>query len=798
MPLDEFGREIPSAFGQQHHHRPPPYVEDAPTPRKRSQPPPSSSSSDIKTLMTPLDFNNNGGGTSPAAGPVTVSAAELERQRETARRLQQQYPCFAYVEKALQCEYLYKEEQHGEEEEEMRPPQVAFDDDGKDPSPSENEREGTTKSKDEEDIQRPSYEEYRQSYCLNYIRMFFNAHLDDSWFRRRYSSLCRYQDLLAERDRAGREAALLHQQVLLLNQQQGDTTAITDKGESNNNNNDDFRLTGSKQARGHLFAFQQPPTAGGEATVSSTENTMAILVSAIPSHLTDEQLLNALDVKSSKQQQQPSGSGAGAGHVPQQQLQLYHVPEKAPYRHRSVIVVGPKRILEPTIRDIRETASSASIPSRYNNNNNNSSRRGQPQQQQQNSLEFSFECSTDPYNRTGIDADGHGGATADGRRVPLHTVTVRVAPIAPPLHPTILSATLSTPARFAADLQVATQLAALLDQRQSIPEACNLRALLASLPQPQQHQSPAPGEEEANDNEGDAAPPLPTDVLEQRLDIAVAYLRRVHLRNFYHQPDISHSYAQMLTAPYYVRMKILDVMDLSADLLAKHLDDGLARAVDAVSDEAAHLEQEDTLRTEAAEIERDMAETEQQWIKDHSIAHLKGRARCSFHFCNKLFQDETFLKKHLHKKHVEYLHAEQAKCHDKSMMKAWDAARQRPVPDIVIDCGSKFGLVPVRLLEGSVPDVEDPEPSLWQEEEERLAAMQRRREEVRGKQQHQGHYDQQYRSPPQQQQQQAPPPPRQAFVDVDDMPEEKVELTFDTAVAAIPAKKTKKKKRKLL
>lgn len=580
MPVDEFGREIPAAFGRQ--------PEDAPTPRKVSE-------------------------TDQQPPPYRDSRAH-------------QYPAFAYVNNPLKCEILFQEE---------------------------------TSDK--------SYEEYRKSYCLSYVRTFFNIHLDDSWFRRRYSSFLRYQDILKERERAAREATALR-----------DDTSL-----------DDLRLTGAKnsqnQASGHLFSFQRD--------LSKT----AVVVSDMPTHLTDEQLLFAIEATTASKDTKD--------------ILLYHTNDKTPYLTRSVLLVGSRMLLE-SLRN-----------------------------------ELNFECSTDPYNRTGVDADGHGGATADGRRVPTRTVKVKINPV-PSIHPTVLSATLSTPTRFESDLEKATKLAERLDERNNIPVDCNLQSLL---------------------NHAEHS-------VEQRLDMAVAYLRRVHLRTFYHQPDICHTFAQMVTAPLYVRMNIVEDIDLEEDLLVKHLDDGLTRALEG-ADEA--IVDESELRQEAESIERDVQETEQQWVRDHSISHQKGRARCSFHFCNKLFQDDTFLQKHLRKKHLEYLVAEQAKCHDKSMMKAWDEAKTRPVPEILVDCGAKFGWVSARLLEGGEPDVEDPEPRLFKEDEERQASMQRRREDTRQQHQYPQHKI------------------RRTFEDVDYMPEEKVELTFDSAVATIVPKK-KKKKRKLL
>ncbi len=69
-----------------------------------------------------------------------------------------------------------------------------------------------------------------------------------------------------------------------------------------------------------------------------------------------------------------------------------------------------------------------------------------------------------------------------------------------------------------------------------------------------------------------------------------------------------------------------------------------------------------------------------------------GRARCSFHFCSKLFKDNNFLQNHLLKKHPEMLQAEMAKSHDLYMMNWWGKEEVRPVPHVCIDCGPTFGL----------------------------------------------------------------------------------------------------------
>ena len=196
----------------------------------------------------------------------------------------------------------------------------------------------------------------------------------------------------------------------------------------------------------------------------------------------------------------------------------------------------------------------------------------------------------------------------------------------------------------------------------------------------------------------------------------------------------------------------------------------------------------------AHRIERDEAQVEPGWLRDHSVIDDDGRARCSFHFCRKLFKDSTFLKKHLLKKHSEFLKAERAKCHDQSMMKAWDAQEHRPVPPIMVDCGRVYSLVPSPVVGADVPLADDPEPELWRREEER------REEEERIRKEREERFE--------------PPDPNAAtvlpntfdratsaprrsqhFVDVDDMKEEKIDLAFDDVALPIqPPKKKKKKK----
>jgi len=140
------------------------------------------------------------------------------------------------------------------------------------------------------------------------------------------------------------------------------------------------------------------------------------------------------------------------------------------------------------------------------------------------------------------------------------------------------------------------------------------------------------------------------------------------------------------------------------------------------------------------------------------------------------------------KKHPEYLAGEQAKCHDKYMMEAWEQDEMRPVPRIVVDCGHSFGLIKVSLR-GAQPIAEDPEPALRQEilEKQRKVAEaraeQQRQKEQQQRQKERWHAETSLRE-------------KLGFIDVDDMAEEQVKLAFDQ-VEFPPLSKKRKKKKKL-
>lgn len=110
---------------------------------------------------------------------------------------------------------------------------------------------------------------------------------------------------------------------------------------------------------------------------------------------------------------------------------------------------------------------------------------------------------------------------------------------------------------------------------------------------------------------------------------------------------------------------------LKNDWMGKRLDASIRQALDidcpgwiAASDWYVDKETDGV----ALEIAALKGQATQEWLANHCI-DVNGRARCSFHFCQKLFKNKTFLRKHLLKNHAAYNNPERAKCHDEFMMK---------------------------------------------------------------------------------------------------------------------------------
>ena len=649
-----------------------------------------------------------------------------------------------------------------------------------------------------------SYDAYRKQYCLNYIRSFFNKHLDDSWFRLKYSPAVRCQYWLREQQRARHEAALLQRAAradpadFLRHVRLGHGSKRTTNNDMNNNND-----TTIPPPRHHCLSLQQ------QQQPSDAMTTTALHVQEIPPHVTDEQLLLAM--RDHFMQAVATASTASKKFVATD----WHVwPAStiatAPLTalQRECIVVGPATAVADLWLALQQEPGSATaadanaaIPSAVprksgdwmdSNNHNNTNNYNN-----KTVVEMDVECS-DHYGRLEYDADGRGGAPSDGRSVPIRKAVVTVQKLVAPPKTVTLSAALSSTRRTENDKEAAITMAQALDERKGI--------------------ATSDGNNNTTDNDCCLQDILqPEWSASDMLDVAIAYLRRVHLVSFYNGCARAETVGDVLmgkspVSTIHLRLANADDIltasddndeELQKDLLVRRLDDSIAKALEECeSDQPGNCFIDEGMQATADAIASAEDQVQDRWLDDHAITDADGRARCSFRFCHKLFKDTTFLHKHLLKKHGEFLRAEQAKCHDAAMMRAWDESEDRPIPHIMVDCGAVLGGVSVPVTGGQIPDCVDPEPELWRRQEEarqRENAMKARRDELRQRQQvPRDTDDQQETSAPER------PAfsrqPRGGFVDIDDMKEEKVELSFDNIPVpdATLLVKKKKKKRKLL
>ena len=87
------------------------------------------------------------------------------------------------------------------------------------------------------------------------------------------------------------------------------------------------------------------------------------------------------------------------------------------------------------------------------------------------------------------------------------------------------------------------------------------------------------------------------------------------------------------------------------DLLVQRLNDKIQKALDECKGwDPVGVVISEHVDFQAKEIQRLESQVENAWIQEHALIDADGRARCSFHFCRKLFKDSSFLKKHLIKK----------------------------------------------------------------------------------------------------------------------------------------------------
>lgn len=742
--------------------------EDRPVSRKRkhhrSESPPHSSS---RRGHTGGEREQRGGG----------SHSNVVRGGATTKA-KKPHPSTSYAEDPMLCQYLWKEGGEGKTDEE--------------------------------------YDEYRKSYCLNYVRTFFNEHMDDSWFRAVYSPLEKYRGGLQERNRAAREASEFAREM--------DKSLAKQISVSGVGNPDDpsffvlkarlgggIRQSGVVDSSRHYNHHGSSPQKSSHSTLLNPVPATHVLaltnqvlpVLEVPHFVTDEQLTSALMQHVSSKTAKvldPSAmvlySGSPAADLTR--TAYLYAPEEA-----------RKEIIQQLSHLDKGGATAAVGPGVG----------GQahvPRKEDTfipKTLELVVECS-DAYGRIEVDADGKGGEPNDRAGVPSRKATVLVSTEPLHSHVQVLSATLSNRQRIQDDQEAAFRLAKLHDRRREVPTEFRLETLLPrAVPSIVRRGS-------AHD------PPSPQNV-EDALDVTIAYLRRVHLFSFYNGCSAAPKAADVLNGGHaastiHLRLAYADEIPEptkdattdkegeppKVDMLVQRLNDSIQRALDEATgwddgQSSVYVIDKD-VDANAKDVEYQESQVEESWIESHSLIDEDGRARCAFHFCRKLFKDIGFLKKHLIKKHSEFLRAEMAKCHDSYMMSSWDSQEQRPVPPILVDCGHRFGLRPSPVLGAAVPLAADPEPELWRREEELREQAEREAEARRDRQNSHHRLENRDVAPSLD----APlsenrGPGRgnrdrinSSFVDVDDMKEEKVEMAFDSV--EIPVQPPKKKKKKKL
>lgn len=763
------------------------------------------------------------------------------------------------------------------------------------------------------------YQAYNKDTCLKYVRSFFNKHLDDAWFRERYSPLEYKRKVQSHRERAALEA------TAILNEVQTSLQDIRDKNKDDSPTKNDSaipsfvlnaRLGGgvkptsdardlhsalkkrkyssssetphydmiasSGLPKSHLFKFLQENTAlhiidipsnvndehillalkehaNGDASLSPT----AIISGEVVSGVCDavrksEEIINDLDMGMGINTNLNTEMGQNGNNGEGVCAPALVSPKFSDSYQRSAWAIFFNSAAK---EKILETIIGSYIDSERGSHARDS--RAIPKV-----IEMAVDCS-DPYLRYDVDADGKGGEpippnpTVEGKgvvvgsqrviestdanahitqnaeiaRIPVRQVSVFVSTSSPlkSQSSTVLSAAVSSLGRIAGDKDAAIKICRKMDIAKDIPTETRLDAILGKL-------FPSPGSIDMynDDGSGNRVSTKRTDN-EDMLDVAIAYLRRVHLFTFYngcyavenvgsclspgHPTSVIHQRLKGAdeilqkvreeNADMYDDLPINKRNDISKekgvsegtgqafsndpkDMLVMRLDDSIEKALNDLPPDLnapSPFVVNESIDAVASEVESLEEKIRKEWIINHTDVDGDGRARCSFHFCRKLFKDEAFLKKHLVKKHGDHLRAELAKCHDVYMMNWWDGEVCRPVPPMLVDCGSKFGFESMPVTGAVSPCVSDPEPKLWREEEERIRKEEE--EDQRYREQKTSSFEASNQNEHYKKEEVQRVGNQEQFLDIDDMKDEKVELSF-TNIESVQPNKKKRKKKKLL
>ena len=241
-------------------------------------------------------------------------------------------------------------------------------------------------------------------------------------------------------------------------------------------------------------------------------------------------------------------------------------------------------------------------------------------------------------------------------KVPMRKATVLVQTDSQPdrQNISVLSAALSSKERIPRDKTAALMIARALDTANSIPKGLHLDDMMELLFPDGSHEK--------------------EETEESALDCAIAYLRRVHLFSFYNGLS-SRSEGDVISGSYpagtiHLRLRDADTILQKAkeevasraesmevyggangnspekppaattDLLVQRLDDSIAKALEESTARIgnAHVFVNEQIDADALKIEKEEADFKQKWLDDHALLDADGRARCSFHFCRKLFK----------------------------------------------------------------------------------------------------------------------------------------------------------------
>jgi hypothetical protein len=134
-----------------------------------------------------------------------------------------------------------------------------------------------------------------------------------------------------------------------------------------------------------------------------------------------------------------------------------------------------------------------------------------------------------------------------------------------------------------------------------------------------------------------------------RLDVVLAYLRRVHLISYYAAVrfrDEAHLLAIAADVIYRQTATDSGVSDVVVMTEADMRYDELIRSATYKSAEASADDRDAQLIVERS------AQVLDKWVSDNMLGEPDGKARCGVQWCSKLFRGTDFLQKHLLSKHA--------------------------------------------------------------------------------------------------------------------------------------------------